>query len=438
MLPRAFGEAVVERQRHDIEAEVGRTLHVGVAAEDVGARAELADIACRQQGDAERAHVGRADRVLGRAHAPDQRRGLLGREHLGDALELRARHAGHALDLLRRPLVDLLADVVHAVDALGDELLVLPAVLEDVPEHAPDHGDVRARADADVLGGVRCRARQPRIDHDHVGAVELLAFEHVLQRHRMRFRRIAAHDDHGLGVADVVVAVRHRAVAPGVGYAGDRGRMADARLVVGIVRAPEGGELAIEIGGLVGEFRRAEPIDGIGARLLADRHQLVADLVDRRIPRDALPLPADHLHRVAQAAIAVRQLARGGALGAMRAAIDGAVPAGLLPDPHAVLDLGQHRAADRAVRAHVLADDALGRRRTGAGGFGLAHAAQRQRAERGQPAGRKAGAAQEGAAIHAAAGLICKCRSKRAATCLTFAFLDQHGLASLSAWLDIC
>ena len=109
MLPGAFGEAVVERQRHDIEADVGGALHVVVAAEDVGAGAGLADIAGQQQRDAARPHVGGADRVLGLAHAPDQRRRLLRREHLGDALELLARHAGDALDFLRRPLLDFLA-----------------------------------------------------------------------------------------------------------------------------------------------------------------------------------------------------------------------------------------------------------------------------------------------------------------------------------------
>ena len=70
--PGALGEAVIERQRHDIEAEVGGALHVGVAAEDVGAGAGSADIAGGEQRDAERAHVGGADGVLGRAHAPDQ------------------------------------------------------------------------------------------------------------------------------------------------------------------------------------------------------------------------------------------------------------------------------------------------------------------------------------------------------------------------------
>ena len=74
MLPRAFDQAVVERQRHDIEADVGGALHVVVAAQDVGAHAGAADIAGHQQRDAACAHIGGADRVLGLAHAPDQRR----------------------------------------------------------------------------------------------------------------------------------------------------------------------------------------------------------------------------------------------------------------------------------------------------------------------------------------------------------------------------
>ena len=114
--------------------------------------------------DAARAHVGGADRVLGLSHRPDQRRGLLLGEHLGDALELRFRNAGDALDLFRRPLLDLLADLVHAVDALMDEFLVLPAVLEDVPQHSVDHRDVGARPHAHIFGRVRGGARQARID----------------------------------------------------------------------------------------------------------------------------------------------------------------------------------------------------------------------------------------------------------------------------------
>ena len=38
---------------------------------------------------------------------------------------------------------------------------------------------------------------------------------------------------------DVVVAVRHRAVAPGVRDTGDRGGVTDTRLVVAVVGPPE-------------------------------------------------------------------------------------------------------------------------------------------------------------------------------------------------------
>jgi hypothetical protein len=54
--------------------------------------------------------------------------------------------------------------------------------------------------------------------------------------------------------ADIIVAVRHRTIAPGIGYAGDRGGMADTRLMIGIVGSPKGGELAVEVGSLIGEF----------------------------------------------------------------------------------------------------------------------------------------------------------------------------------------
>ena len=427
MPPGAFDQPVVERQRHDIEAEVGRALHVGVAAEDVGAGARRADVAGGEQRDAERAHVGGADRVLGCAHAPDQRRGLLGREHLGDALELRARNAGDALDLFRRVFLDLLADVVHAVHALLDKLLVLPAVLEDVPEHPVDHRDVGARADAHVFGGVRRGTGHARVDDDHVRPLHLLAFKDMLQRHRMRLGGIAAHDDHGLGVADVGVAVGHRAVAPGVGYAGDGGGMADAGLVVGVVGAPERRELAIEIGALVGELGGAKPVHRVGARLAADVRQLVADLVDGLVPGDAGPLAVHELHRIAQAAVAVHKLAGRRALGAMRAPADRRIPARLLADPHAVDDFADHRAADRAMGADVLADGGAGGRHRSRG-VRLAHGRERQRAERGEAAGGEAGAAQEGAAIQCAGGSLARQPSReRAAARLVLCSLDQHG-----------
>src|SRR6516165_7479243 len=110
-----------------------------MAAEDVGPLAGPTDVAGGQQENAARAHVGSADRVLRLAHSPNEARRLLLCEHLRHALELLAGHARDALNFFRGPLLDFLTNVVHAVDALFDELLILPAILEDMPEHAPEY-----------------------------------------------------------------------------------------------------------------------------------------------------------------------------------------------------------------------------------------------------------------------------------------------------------
>ena len=59
------------------------------------------------------------------------------------------------------------------------------------------------------------------------------------------------------------IAVRHRAVAPGVGYAGDGRRVTDARLVVAVVGAPERVELPEQVSLLVAVFGGPQPIDRI-------------------------------------------------------------------------------------------------------------------------------------------------------------------------------
>src|SRR3979411_1861892 len=132
--------------------------------------------------------------------------------------------------------------------------------------------------------------------------------------------------------------------------------MADALLVIDVVGAPERRELAEKIRTLVGELGGAEPVDRLRARLLADGIELVADLVDGLLPGHLGPLPVHELHRIFQAAVAVPELAHRRALRAGRAAVDRRIPARLLADPHPVGDFRHHRAADRAVRADVLAD----------------------------------------------------------------------------------
>src|SRR5690606_40941117 len=74
------------------------------------------------------------------------------------------------------PLHDALpiSDLVHPPHPLADVLLVLPAVLEDVPEDAPDQRDVGAGAEAHVFVGMRRGAREARIAHDQRRVVLLL------------------------------------------------------------------------------------------------------------------------------------------------------------------------------------------------------------------------------------------------------------------------
>jgi len=71
---------------------------------------------------------------------------LLG-EHLGDALEAgRPECRSPARPRRESILATSLAHVIQPVDAPTDEILVLPTVLEDVPEHAPEAPGCRCRA----------------------------------------------------------------------------------------------------------------------------------------------------------------------------------------------------------------------------------------------------------------------------------------------------
>ncbi len=400
VLPRTGGQAVVARQRIGVRADIGGALHIVVTTEDVGAAARLADIAQRQLHDARRAHDGVADGVLGLAHAPHQRARAVHRHHLGDLAHLRLGHATHFFDLIRRPLGEhFVAHLVHAVDAVVDERLVFPAVLEDVVQHAEQESDIGARADAHVLIGLGRRARVARVDHDHLAA-GLLGMQQVQHRHRVRLRRVRADIQRAPGVLHVVVRVGHRAVAPGVRHTRHGGGVADARLVVAIVGAEERHPLAQQVSLFVAVLGRADEEERVRPGLLADRLHLLNDLAQCLLPADALVAAVHQLHRRLQAVFAVAVLAQRGALGAVRAQVDGRIEHRLLAHPHAVLHHCIHRAAHRAMRAHRAAHDdvvlALGRPR-------LAHRRllhQRQLRRRQPRAHADAGALEEGPPVH--------------------------------------
>jgi hypothetical protein len=184
-------------------------------------------------------------------------------QHLGDLEHLLFLDAAGLFHLVGRPLGQhLLAHLVHAVDAVVDVLLVFPAVLEDVVQQAEQERDVGARADAHVLVGLGRGAGEARVDHDHLAA-GFLGMQHVQHAHRVRLGRVGADVQRDLAVLHVVVRIGHGAIAPGVGNTGHRGGVADARLVVAVVAAPEADELAQQVGLLVVVLGRADPVHAV-------------------------------------------------------------------------------------------------------------------------------------------------------------------------------
>ena len=169
--------------------------------------------------------------------------------------------AGDTFNFFRRPLGDFFLDLVHAPDAGADELFVLPAVVEDVPQDAPDQRHVGAGTEPHILVSMGRRAGKARVADDQRRVVLLFGFQHVQQRDGVRLGRVAANDEDRFGIVDVVVAVGHGAVAPCVRNARNRGRVTNPRLVIDVVRAPVGGELAEQIGLFVVVLGRAEPVD---------------------------------------------------------------------------------------------------------------------------------------------------------------------------------
>jgi hypothetical protein len=116
------------------------------------------------------AHHRVADGVLGLPMPHDRARTVLG-HGLGHLQTGGFVDAADLQDLVGCPLGEhVLTHLVHAVDTVFDVLLVLPAVLEHVVQHAEQERNVGARADAHVLVGLGRRAREARISDDHLAA----------------------------------------------------------------------------------------------------------------------------------------------------------------------------------------------------------------------------------------------------------------------------
>ena len=115
--------------------------------------------------------------VLRATHAPDHSARTVVGHRARNALELRTRCAGDALDFLRCPLGHFFLNLVHAPNAGADELFVFPTVIKDVPQDTPDKRDVRAGTEADIfISMCRC-ACKARVAHNQRRVVLLFCFQ---------------------------------------------------------------------------------------------------------------------------------------------------------------------------------------------------------------------------------------------------------------------
>ena len=269
MLPGALCQAVVTGQRIRVRANIGSTLYIVVAAEDIGATAGHTHIAQHQLQDARRTHHGIACGVLGLPHTPHNGGRAVLRHHLCGHIHTGLWHAASFLHFVRRPLShDLFFDLVHAIDTVFDILFVFPAVLEDVVHHAEQEGNIGTGAQTNVLVGLGSRPRKAWVHHNHLAA-GFLSVQHVQQADRVGFCGIGADVQRALAVLHVVVRIGHGAIAPGIGHTCHRGGVANTCLVIAVVTTPKTHPLPQQIRLLVVVLGRAHDVHGIWPTLLA-------------------------------------------------------------------------------------------------------------------------------------------------------------------------
>ena len=264
-------DALVVRIHHRDQPGVGGTLHVVLPAQRMETGARAADLAGDERERDQAARVVGAVDVLRDPHAPQDHRALRGgveARHLADRL---GRDAADRRHLLRRVLLDVLAQRLVVRRAVADERLVDEALLDDRVEHRVEQRDVGVGIELQEMGRVPGEIGPARVGDDQLHAA-LRRVLHPGRRDRMVAGRVRADDEHDFGLRHVAHLVRHRARVDAFHQRGDARGVAEARAVIDVVRAEAGAhQLLEEIRLLVRALRRAEPGERARAVPVADR-----------------------------------------------------------------------------------------------------------------------------------------------------------------------
>ena len=316
------------------DRSLGRELVPAVAARTANGRDRAGHHGDEEQAacDLPAAHVAGASgtpvvrRELGRV-VTDDRRNLadLVRGDAGDLFGRLGRVLGVVLlhrNLERVPFLghvrELASQEGFPVHPALDEVLVPRAVFEHAVDDRQQQERLGAGPGRQPVISLGAGVRQTRVADDDRGAL-VLGFEDAL---RVRVEvvprfQVGADEEDDLGVG----VVRRRTVVAHPGLVANASvRRADVGVAVVAVNAP-GLEHAIGVVGLAGATDVIH--DLVVATLVDRRADAVTNLVERLVPRDALPLTAaplaDALHRVHDPLGVIHLVERGGTLGAVAA-----------------------------------------------------------------------------------------------------------------------
>ena len=268
---RRIADRAIAGQLVGLLAVLAAALAVALAGEDAEAAALGAGEAAGERDVDVGERVGHALRLLLGA-APGQHEAAGGRaEEPRRFDDLLLRHAGDALDELRPVAGGDGADLGEALGAPLDVGLVRQAVAQQHVQQPVGERRVGARHRLQVQRRQLRGGRPARIDHDERAAARLLRLE-VAHERRHRLGRVAAGEEDDVGVLEILEREGEPAVEPeGLVRRRRARRHAVAAVVVDVGGADgDAGELAEEVGLLVGQRAAAEDADGIGA-VRADR-----------------------------------------------------------------------------------------------------------------------------------------------------------------------
>ena len=302
------GQAPRQLVRH--RPHLRSALHARMATDGHEARAGPAHHSPGQGQVDDGPHVVHPVLVHGDAHRPDEygRAGVSVQP--GELQHLLAGGARRPLQLLPGLGAHRVHDLLPAAGVGSDEVLVRPALFDEVPQHAVEEADVPSDLDLEEsIGHSRAQQRRvqgrgypvslharlaERVHHRYLGA-PLLGQVDVLHGHGLVVGYIATDEHQQVALQPVAVAARGSCVAQGLLEGDGAGCVADTGRVIDVVGAQEPGHLLGHIVGLVdsaagGEVEGDTPRVGVPQ---APRHQLQR-LLPLDGPEAAFAPPAQH------------------------------------------------------------------------------------------------------------------------------------------------